>query len=352
MLWSGANDGPVYVSRDDGRTWQNVTPKGLPPGGRVQQIDPSPHRKGSAYIAYYRYLLGDWAPYIYRTDDYGKTWTRLTDGRNGIPAETPVRVVREDPERAGLLYAGTEFGMYLSWDNGAQWQRLQLDLPVTPITDMRLHRKDLVISTMGRGFWVLDDLSRLHQWTSAPAAPTLFAPREAIRARLATSAGDLEDAGLSWAPSRHVDYALPADAQSVVDRHRRCGGQGVACVHERGRLRRHRRPRKVCAGPAVARGAAAAPGRTRGVHRFDWDLRLRACRRPAIPEGGPARPVGRCLVPTRCDSPSTAQVAGTQPLRDAARSARGCRWRHAGGPRGAACSCWRRCARRRAARWR
>ncbi|MBL8168327.1 MAG: hypothetical protein JNJ50_09250, partial [Acidobacteria bacterium] len=111
VLWSGANDGPVHVSRDNGKSWKNVTPKGLPPGGRVQNIEPSPHRKGAAYIAVYRYLLNDWQPYIYATNDYGASWTRLTDGKNGIPADYPTRVVREDPDRAGLLYAGTEFGM-------------------------------------------------------------------------------------------------------------------------------------------------------------------------------------------------------------------------------------------------
>ena len=116
---SGANDGPVHVSRDGGKTWTNVTPKDLPPGGRVQTIEDSPHRKGRRYIAVYRYLREhDLRPYIYRTDDYGETWTRLTDGPNGIPADHPTRVVREDPGVPGLLYAGTEFGAFVSFDNG------------------------------------------------------------------------------------------------------------------------------------------------------------------------------------------------------------------------------------------
>ncbi|MBA2353295.1 MAG: hypothetical protein H0V80_01360, partial [Acidobacteria bacterium] len=215
VLWSGANDGPVHVSRDDGASWQNVTPRGLPPGGRVQQIEPSPHRKGSAYIAYYRYLLDDWAPYIYRTDDYGRTWSQLTDGRNGIPADYPTRVVREDPDREGLLYAGTEFGLFLSWDNGARWQRWQLDLPVTPVTDMRVHRKDLVVSTMGRGFWVLDDVSRLHQWMAVPSAATLFAPREATRARLAISTATSRTPDYPGALA-YLDYRLGSDAVQVT----------------------------------------------------------------------------------------------------------------------------------------
>ena len=150
VIWTGSNDGLIHVTRDDGKTWTNVTPKGLPPGGRVQNIEPSPHRAGTAYAAIYRFLLGDFAPYIYRTDDFGKTWTRLTDGKNGIAADEPTRVVREDPDRAGLLYAGTEFGMYISFDNGAHWQTFQLNLPDTPVTDIKVAHKDLVLSTQGR----------------------------------------------------------------------------------------------------------------------------------------------------------------------------------------------------------
>ncbi|MDB4898895.1 MAG: hypothetical protein JWN53_703, partial [Gemmatimonadetes bacterium] len=183
LIWAGANDGPIHVTRDGGKSWANVTPKDLPPGGRVQNIEPSPHRPGAAYVAVLRYLLGDFQPYIYKTEDYGKSWTRLTDGHNGIPADEPTRVVREDPDRAGLLYAGTEFGVYVSFDDGSHWHRFQMNMPVTPVTDMRIHRKDLVLSTQGRAFWVLDDLTPLHQMSDAVAAERahLFAPREAIR---------------------------------------------------------------------------------------------------------------------------------------------------------------------------
>src|SRR5665213_210111 len=163
VIWSGSNDGPVYVTRDDGKTWANVTPKDLPLGGRVQNIEASPHRAATAYIAVYRFLLGDFAPYIYRTDDFGKSWTRLTDGTNGIAADEPTRVVREDPDRAGLLYAGTEFGIYVSFDNGSHWQPFQMNLPVTPVTDIRVAHKDLIVSTQGRSFWILDNLTPLHQ---------------------------------------------------------------------------------------------------------------------------------------------------------------------------------------------
>ena len=127
VIWTGANDGPFHVTRDNGKTWTKVTPAGQPPGCRVQSIDPSPHRRGSAYYSVLCYLLGDFRPYIWRTDDYGKTWTRLTDGTNGIPNNHPTRVVREDPDREGLLYAGTEFGMFVSFDNGKKWQPFQLE---------------------------------------------------------------------------------------------------------------------------------------------------------------------------------------------------------------------------------
>jgi photosystem II stability/assembly factor-like uncharacterized protein len=183
VIWVGANDGPVHVTRDNGRTWKNVTPKDLPPGGRVQNIGASPHRGGSAYIAVYRFLREhDLKPYIYRTDDYGATWTKITAG---IPEEHPVRVVREDPERAGLLYAGTEFGFFVSFDNGSNWQPLQQNLPATPVTDIRIQRGDVVISTMGRSFWIMDNVAPLRALaahaarstgSTAPSAPSAPAP--------------------------------------------------------------------------------------------------------------------------------------------------------------------------------
>jgi photosystem II stability/assembly factor-like uncharacterized protein len=187
VIWTGSNDGPFYVTRDNGKNWTNVTPKDLPEGGRVQYIDASPHRKGAAYYAVYRWLLGDYQPYIYATNDYGKTWTRLTDGKNGIPADWPTRVVREDPDREGLLYAGTEFGMFISFDNGAHWQTFQLNLPNVPVTDIKIHHNDLIVSTQGRAFWIIDDISSLRQLS--PQVTTsdvhLFKPRDGYRTRVA-----------------------------------------------------------------------------------------------------------------------------------------------------------------------
>ncbi|MGI9076109.1 MAG: WD40/YVTN/BNR-like repeat-containing protein [Gemmatimonadaceae bacterium] len=236
VIWTGANDGPFHVTRDGGKTWTNITPKDLPPGGRVQNIEPSPHRKGSAYYAVLRYLLGDFQPYLYRTADYGRTWVRLTTGLNGIPTDHPTRVVREDPGRAGLLYAGTEFGMFISYDNGTKWQPFQLNLPATPVTDLKVHRGDLVLSTQGRSFWILDNLAPLHamgsgEWGAgsrgaAPKrrkpTPNFFKPRDAYRTRYAASFGGVESGRSSPDLPQYpragamIDYWLPPRVAAPV----------------------------------------------------------------------------------------------------------------------------------------
>jgi photosystem II stability/assembly factor-like uncharacterized protein len=210
VIWVGANDGPVSVTRDNGRTWKRVTPTDLPVGGRVQNIEDSPHRKGSAYIAVYRYLREhDLKPYIYTTNDYGATWTRLTDGSNGIPDDFPTRVVREDPNRAGLLYAGTEFGVFMSFDNGQQWQALQQNLPATPVTDIRVQRQDLVISTMGRSFWIMDDVSPLQQLPLSSSQPSLLQPRDVIRYRYAAAPRGGSSVPQYPPVAAAIDYLLP-----------------------------------------------------------------------------------------------------------------------------------------------
>ncbi len=180
VMWAGSDDGLVHVTRDNGKTWQNVTPKGLPEWIQINAIDVSPHDKGAAYIAATRYKFDDFAPYLYRTKDYGKTWTKIVAG---IPAEAFTRVVREDPSRRGLLYAGTETGLFVSFDDGASWRGFQRNLPASPVTDLVVKNEDLVVATQGRGFWILDDLTPLRQWDERipTAAVYLFPPRISVR---------------------------------------------------------------------------------------------------------------------------------------------------------------------------
>ncbi len=246
VIWVGSNDGPFNVTRDNGTTWTNVTPKDLPPGGRVQYIDPSPHRKGSAYYAVYRYLLGDYQPYLYRTDDYGRTWTRLTDGKNGIPADWPTRVVREDPDREGLLYAGTEFGLFISFDNGAHWQTFQLNLPNVPVTDVKVYHQDLVVATQGRSFWILDDISPLHELTnkSRASAAHLYTPRDGYRTRVSpTLLGPSIQYYLPSVPAGPVTVEVLDEKGIVINSYNSdapvsAGGRGRARGRLRGRTRR------------------------------------------------------------------------------------------------------------------
>jgi hypothetical protein len=296
VLWVGANDGPVHVSRDGGKTWANVTPKDLPPGGRVQNIEDSPHRKGSAYIAVYRFLREhDLTPYIYITNDYGTSWTKLTGGTNGIPEDHPTRVVREDPDREGLLYAGTEFGFFLSFDNGRRWQPLQQNLPATPVTDIRVHRKDLVIATMGRSFWIMDNVTPLQQLggqgipsstnsenarTNGPvgtggteqaisATHRLFAPAAAMRTRHASSGGS-PDVPEYPAPGAEIDYAFSAAPSGDVK---------LEILDAKGTvIRAVEPPSEVGTGSQTMRTfrrrqSAAALGVRAGHNRYVWDLR-------------------------------------------------------------------------------
>ncbi|HEU4628931.1 MAG TPA: hypothetical protein VFS08_04275 [Gemmatimonadaceae bacterium] len=290
VIWTGANDGPIHVTRDEGKTWTNVTPKDLPPGGRVQTIEVSPHRPGSAYVAVLRYLLGDFAPYLYKTTDYGKTWTKIVDG---IPGDSPTRVVREDPVRPGLLYAGTEFGMYVSFDDGAHWQPFQRNLPVTPVTDIKVHRGDLVLSTQGRGFWIMDDLSPLRQLgDSVTAGPAfLFTPAPAYRMRYPSTRGD-QDPEYPPAGAMIDYYVAPTatgqvqldilDARGTVLRTFRTGAPGAA-----GGAATVQRPgmgnvpgaarqgeEEEDEGPRFGRGGGAPFTANAGTNRFVWDLAL------------------------------------------------------------------------------
>jgi len=179
-LWAGTDDGLVQLTKDGGKTWTNVTPKGLPEWAQINEIEASPYDKAGAYLAATRYKSDDFKPYLYKTADYGATWTRITDG---IDPQHFTRVVRADPGRRGLLFAGTEFGLYASWDDGGHWEPLQLNLPLVPVTDLLIKDGDLVAATQGRGFWVLDGLTLLRQVPADLAGKPvhLFAPAPAHR---------------------------------------------------------------------------------------------------------------------------------------------------------------------------
>jgi len=175
LIWAGSDDGLIHLTRDGGQHWENVTPKAMPEWGTVSMIEASPRDAGTAYVAVERHKMDDFAPYLFKTTDFGKTWTTRV---NGIPADDYVHAVRVDPRRPDLLFAGTEKGVYVSFDDGAKWQPLQLNLPTAPVNDLVVKNDDLVVATHGRSFWVLDDISPLEQYSDAIAEEDvhLFAP--------------------------------------------------------------------------------------------------------------------------------------------------------------------------------
>ena len=176
QIWAGTDDGLVQLTRDGGGHWENVTPKAMPEWGIVDMVEPHPHKAGTAYVAVDSHRLDDQRPHAFRTDDYGKSWVSITDG---LPADAYVHAIRADPEREGLIYAATENGIFVSFDDGGRWQPLQLNLPRVPVHDLAVHAGDLAVATHGRSFWILDDLSALRQWTPAVAREEvhLFKPR-------------------------------------------------------------------------------------------------------------------------------------------------------------------------------
>ncbi|WP_291965376.1 WD40/YVTN/BNR-like repeat-containing protein [Maribacter sp.] len=182
LLWVGSDDGLIHVSKDAGATWENVTPPNMPEWNMINSIEPSNFDEGTCYVAATRYKLGDFQPYLYKTTDYGKTWSKIT---NGIPAEHFTRVLREDPKKKGLLYAGTETGMYVSFNDGVSWFSFQMNLPIVPITDLTIKDDNLIVATQGRSLWIIDDLTVLHQLDEAKknASTVLFKPKDSYRTK-------------------------------------------------------------------------------------------------------------------------------------------------------------------------
>ena len=274
VIWSGSNDGLVQVTRDGGETWTDVTPPDMAPEGRIQTIDPSPHSAGKAYFAAYRTLLGDFTPFIYKTENFGESWTLLTTGDNGIPSDFPTRAIREDPVRPGLLYAGTEFGMFVSLDDGESWEPFRFNMPVTPITDIKLHQGDLILSTMGRGFWIMDDLAPLRQLGDAIAAggPHLFQPSDAYRRRGGGRGGGGAPDQPQYSPrGAMIDYMLTVEASSLQLEILDATGEVLRTFESGGDGPRTETAQEM-RGPFQRTAGQARLGNGLGVHRFVWDL--------------------------------------------------------------------------------
>ncbi|MFS8638470.1 MAG: glycosyl hydrolase [Gemmatimonadota bacterium] len=257
IIWVGSDDGLVHITRDGGKTWENITPKDMPEFGRVSLIEASPHSPGTAYLAVKRYRLDDRKPYIWRTHDYGKTWTKIV---NGIPEHDFVHAVREDPKRKGLLYAGTEHGVYVSFDDGDHWQSLSLNLPDVAVHDLVVEEKDLVIATHGRSFYVLDDISPLRQLTREVASSRahLFRPADAMRSI---------DRGVT------VYYYLAQPANEVTIEFLDAAGNSIISFTGK------REATQVRAAPGQGGGAGGFGGGAMrvstdaGLQRFVWDMR-------------------------------------------------------------------------------
>ena len=202
VLWTGSDDGLIHVSRDAGKTWNNVTPPTMPDWAQVNSIEINPFEKGGLYVAATKYKSDDFKPYLFKTTDYGKTWTEIN---HGIDRKHFTRVVRADPKRKGLLYSGTERGIYVSFDDGKNWQPMQANLPVVPVTDLAIKNDDLVVATQGRSFWILDDLTLLHQWRDdlSNRSFVFFQPRPTYRlggrgGRPSLRAGTNPDGGVAF----------------------------------------------------------------------------------------------------------------------------------------------------------
>ncbi len=266
LLWAGTNDGRLHVSRDGGGAWTDVTAglADLPPLGTMSNIEPSTHEAGTAYVSVDRHQLGDTRPYIYRTTDYGRSWTAIG---GGIPESvfSYVHVVREDPVRHGLLYAGTENGLYVSFDDGGTWLPLQSNLPHAPVhwLEIQPHFNDLVVATYGRGFWIMDDITPLQQMDTALAAGPLhlFAPRPAYRFLMRQAPqSQPEDPGAGRNPaygaSIHLWLETAPDAPV-----------SLRILDDRGEL---------------IRDLGARRGLRAGLNRFRWDLRERASNTPRL----------------------------------------------------------------------
>jgi photosystem II stability/assembly factor-like uncharacterized protein len=270
MLWAGTDDGLIHLTRDDGKNWENVTPKNMLEWSMVSIIEASPHDAGTAYAAIDRHKLDDFNPFIYKTHDFGKTWTLIN---SGIPAGAYVRSVREDPKVRGLLYAGTETGVYFSNDDGAHWQSLQLNLPTTPIHDLAVKDNDLVAATHGRSFWILDDISPLRQANSAITADDfhLYQPATATRLHFPDNVDRRRPVGDNPPKGAVLYYYLKskaADKEEITIEISDAQGKRVRLLSSIKESNQEQPPEW----PDLEKPAGLLPADA-GMNRFAWDFR-------------------------------------------------------------------------------
>ena len=271
LLWAGTDDGLIHLTRDDGQSWKNVTPKDMPAWSMVSLIDPSPHDPASAFVAIDRHKLDDFKPLIYRTHDGGNTWTRIV---TGIPDGSYVRAVREDPRKKGLLYAGTETGVFVSFNDGEQWQPLQLNLPTTPIHDLVVKDDDLIVATHGRSFWILDDVTPLRQIDPASGLPDvrLYRPEPAYRLHFPQEVNRRGPVGENPPNGAIIDYFLKnkpaADEEITLEI---LDTQGTVLR----RFSNHQKNKfeQPVEWPDRQKPAKLLPDAA-GMNRFAWDLRV------------------------------------------------------------------------------
>jgi hypothetical protein len=289
VLWAGTDDGLVHVSRDGGGKWQNVTPKALPEWGTVSLIEASPFEAGTAFVAVDRHRLDDLHAYIFRTSDFGGSWKRIDAG---IPEGSFVRAVREDPKKKGLLYAGTETGVFVSFDGGSHWQPLKLNLPVVPVHDLLIKDDDLLVATHGRAFWILDDVTPLRQASAAVASQDvfLFQPQPALRLHYPEAFDDRQPVGANPPPGALIDYFLKRKPQGEV--RLQVLSQDGKVVRTLSSQARHAAGEQPQEWPDLKKPAELLPDGA-GMSRFPWDLRydapveLPGAFYPGLPPRGP-----------------------------------------------------------------
>jgi photosystem II stability/assembly factor-like uncharacterized protein len=339
VFWAGSDDGLVHVSRDGGQTWHDVTPPDLPEWATVSILEPSPHHPATCYLAAHNYRLDDFRPYLFKTTDFGQTWTRITQG---IPDDDFTRVLRADPVRPGLLYAGTETSLYVSFDDGGSWQRLQSTLPVCPIYDLVVKDSDLVVATHGRSFWILDDLTPLRQFDPAqldqPAY--LYQPRPTVRVKVYRGFGSSVAGAVNYRWAGPIVYAAwveelptavkeerlldagknPPDGVIVTYflRERPSGEVRLSFLDLAGNELRSfssEKPADPLPGLPKEKKPKEEPrlAKEPGMHRFIWDLRVAGARRVAGDKSyeeylaGPRVPPGTYQVRLTVDGQSWTQ---------------------------------------------